>query len=224
MKKLIFIALILSLSVAVFAANVALLTASKGKVDLTRSSKAAKFKVGDYLQNKDEIRTGGESFAAYKYVDGSTTIKVFSNSIVKVTAVSNGKSLGKKATVTKGSVFCKMNPNSGTFDVQTPTTVASVKGTEFLTKLTKDRQSMFIVFEGEVTLKILDDPETKSVNAGKTAVVEADGRFEIRQSTSEDLSEMEKAEIESSRARDNKTLRIPMVDPSGRTRYIEITH
>jgi len=83
---------------------------------------------------------------------------------------------------------------------------------------------MFIVFEGEVTLKILDDPETKSVNAGKTAVVEADGRFEIRQSTSEDLSEMEKAEIESSRARDNKTLRIPMVDPSGRTRYIEITH
>jgi hypothetical protein len=224
MKKLIITTLILSFCIAAFAANVALLSAAKGKVDLTRAAKVAKVKLGDYLQNNDEIRTGGESFAAYKYVDGSTNIKVFSNSVVKVSATSSGKTLVKKATITKGSVFSSIKPNSGTYSMQTPTTVASVKGTGFLTKITKDKQSMFVVTEGEVTLKILNESQTVSVNAGKTAIVEADGRYEVRQSTPEDLSEIELAEIESSRARDNKTLRIPMVDPSGRTRYIEIKY
>lgn len=225
MKKLFIFSLILFLSVSVFAANsIALLSAAKGKVDLSRAAKAIRFKTGDLLQSSDIIRTGGESFAAYKYVDGSSTVKVFSNSVVKVMANSSNKSLVKKVGLDKGSVFAQVKPKTGTFMVQTPTTVASVKGTGFLTKITEAKQSMFVVTEGEVLLKILDDNEAKNVPAWKTAIVEADGRYIIRQSTPEDLSEIEQAEIEASRARDNRTMRIPFLDPSGRLRYIEITY
>jgi hypothetical protein len=225
MKKVLILAFILMLTFALSAANtVALLSTAKGKVDLTRAAKAIKFKTGDLLQHNDIIRTGGESFAAFKYVDGSSTVKVFSNSVVHVLANSSGKSLVKKVEIKKGSVFSKVKPKSGTFMVQTPTTVASVKGTGFLTKLTEAKQSMFVVTEGEVLLKILDDNEAKNVPAGKTAIVEADGRYIIRLSTPEDLSEIEQAEIEASRARENKTMRIPFFDPSGRLRYIEITY
>jgi len=151
-------------------------------------------------------------------------VKVFSNSQVRVVSNTSGKSLVKKVELNKGSVFAQVKPKTGTFLVSTPTTVASVKGTGFLTKITEAKQSMFVVTEGEVLLKILDDNEGKPVPAGKTAVVEADGRYVIRQSTPDDLSAIEQAEIESSRAKDNKTLRVPMLDPSGKTRYIEITY
>lgn len=215
--------LVLSCSL-IFGAHVAMLSAAKGKVELKRSGQALRFKTGELLQNNDEVRTGGESFAAYKYVDGSSTIKIFSNSVIKIQANTSGKSLVKKVNVSKGSIFTKIKPKSGTFIVQTPTTVASVKGTGFLTKITAQKQSMFVVTEGEVVLKILDDTETKAVSAGKTAVVEADGRYDIRQSTPEDLSAIELAEIESTSAKENKIMRIPVVDPSGRIRYIEITY
>jgi hypothetical protein len=211
--------------IGLFAANdVAMLSVAKGKVDLSRGTKAIKYKTGDLLQNNDQIRTGGESFAAYKYIDGSSTIKVFSNSNVRVQASSSGKSLVKKVVVNNGSVFSQVKPKSGVFMVQTPTTVASVKGTGFLTKMTEDKQSMFVVTEGEVMLKILDDTELKSVTAGKTALVEADGRYIIRLSTPEDLSALEQEEIDATRELENRTMRIPVIDPSGRRKYIDITH
>lgn len=225
MKKLLFVSLILILCYSLSAASsIALLSIAKGKVDVSRAAKAIRFKAGDLLQHNDEIRTGGESFAAYKYVDGSSTVKVFSNSLVKVLANSSGKSLVKQVSITKGSVFSQVKPKSGTFMVKTPTTVASVKGTGFLTKITEAKQSMFIVTEGEVQLKILDDTDPKVVSKGNTAIVEADGRYIIRLSTPEDLSELERAELESTSERGNNTMRIPMLDPSGRTRFIEITY
>ena len=217
MKKLIITILLLCLGVAslIAAENIALLTAKKGKVDFTRGTKVLRFNTGELLRNNDEIRTGGESFAAYKFVDGSSTVKVFSNSVVKIVANKDGKSLGKKVTLSKGSICTQVNPQTGTFSVQTPTTVASVKGTGFLSKITLDKQSMFIVTEGTVMLKIFDTTEEKAVEKGNTAIVEADGRFTIRTTTPADLSLMEKEEMDSLRARDNRTMR---------TKYIEITY
>jgi ferric-dicitrate binding protein FerR (iron transport regulator) len=209
----------------VFAAeSVALLSASKGKVDLSRDAKAIKFQNGDLLKNNDELRTGGESFAAYKYIDGSSTIKVFSNSVVRITANRSGKSLSKKVVINKGSIFTNVKPKTGAFIVQTPTTVASVKGTGFLTKLNDKGDSFFIVTDGEVELKIMDSEEVKSVPAGNTAIIDELGNYEMRASTKEDTSSIEQAEIESSQTTEPKTIRIPVVDAAGRTKYIEITY
>lgn len=225
MKRTIIALILLALICSAFAAeSVAMLSASKGKVDLNRDTKSIKYKIGDLLKNNDELRTGGESFAAYKYIDGSSTIKVFSNSVVKVTASKSGKTLSKKVTVTKGSVFTQIKPKTGEFKVQTPTTVASVKGTGFLTKITDSNQSMFVVTEGEVELKILDREGTQSVAKGKTAVVESDGAVEIRNSTREDISSIEQAEMESSQNSAPKVMRIPVTDANGRTKYIEISY
>lgn len=225
MKTYIIVLLLFSLTCSVFAAeSVALLSASKGKVDLSRDAKSIKFKAGDMLRNNDELRTGGESFAAYKYVDGSSTIKVFSNSVVRITANKSGKSLSKKVVIDKGSIFTDVKPKSGAFMVQTPTTVASVKGTGFLTKITEDGISKFVVTDGEVELKILDSDDVKSVPAGNTAIIDAEGNFEIRVSSAEDTSSIEKAEIESSQSSEPKLIRIPVLDASGRTKYIEIKY
>ena len=105
MKKLIIIAVLSILAISLLNASaVGLITASKGKVSLTRSAKKISFKIGDTINDKDEIRTGKESFASYKYVDGVSSIKVFSNSYVVVTASRSGKSMNKNANVKSGSV------------------------------------------------------------------------------------------------------------------------
>ncbi|PKN73828.1 MAG: hypothetical protein CVU50_01180 [Candidatus Cloacimonetes bacterium HGW-Cloacimonetes-3] len=225
MKRIIITLVITCMVFVVFAAeSVALLSASKGKVDLSRDAKAIKFQNGDLLKNNDELRTGGESFAAYKYIDGSSTIKVFSNSVVRITANRSGKSLSKKVVINKGSIFTNVKPKTGAFIVQTPTTVASVKGTGFLTKLNDKGDSFFIVTDGEVELKIMDSEEVKSVPAGNTAIIDELGNYEMRASTKEDTSSIEQAEIESSQTTEPKTIRIPVVDAAGRTKYIEITY
>ncbi len=225
MKRIIITLILTCIVFVMFAAeSVALLSASKGKVDLSRESKAIKFQNGDLLKNNDELRTGGESFAAYKYIDGSSSIKVFSNSVVRITANRSGKSLSKKVVVNKGSIFTNVKPKTGAFIVQTPTTVASVKGTGFLTKLNEKGDSFFIVTDGEVELKIMDSEEVKSVPAGNTAIIDELGNYEMRASTAEDTSSIEQAEIESSQTTEPKTIRIPVVDATGKTKYIEITY
>lgn len=225
MKRIITVCILVALAYTLMAADsVALLSASKGKVDISRDAKAIKFKNGELLKNNDELRTGGESFAAYKYIDGSSTIKVFSNSLVRITANRSGKTLSKKVVVDKGSVFTSVKPKTGAFMVQTPTTVASVKGTGFLTKLTDKGESMFIVTDGEVEIKIMNQDEVKSVPAGKTAVIDEAGNYEIRESTPEDTSAIEEAEIESTQKNEPKLIRIPVVDEAGKTKYIEITY
>ncbi len=224
MKKILLIAVTLILSANLLALDsVAVISASKGKVDLHRAAKLIKHKTGDFLQNNDEIRTGKESFAAYKYIDGSATVKVFSYSIVQVYASAKDKKLSKTVKLNKGSVFSQIKSDSGPFAVQTPTTVASVKGTGFLAKFDEQEQTKFIVTEGKLELKILDKTETKSVSAGNTAIVQADGSFEIRPSTEEDIQEIELSELESTREKEIRKMRIPVIDPNGQTRYIEIT-
>jgi hypothetical protein len=223
MKRLFLISLALILAINIFAANsIAMISASKGKVNLRRAAKVVPHKTGDFLYNKDEIRTGGESFAAYKYIDGSSSVKIFSNSIVYITATKNEKILDKKIELDKGSVFTNIKPNTGSFSVATPTTVASVKGTAFFTKFDEFGQSTFIITEGEVELKILNK-DTQSITAGNTAVVQANGSFQIHNSTQEELQEIEQAELESTQGKENKKMRIPVIDPNGQTKYIEIT-
>lgn len=225
MKKLILISILLVLTVMLTAADaVAMISVSQGKVNLSRNDKTIKHQAGDMLMNNDQLRTGGESFAAYKYIDGSSTIKVFSNSLVKVTASKSGKQLNKKITLNKGSVLTSVKPKTGSLIVQTPTTIASVKGTEFFTKLTEENVSTFIVTDGEVELKILDKSETQLVAKGKTGIVNPDGSFELRNSTLDDLSALEQAEMETGREGESRSMRIPVIDRSGRTRYIEISY
>ncbi|HQI53620.1 MAG TPA: FecR family protein [Candidatus Cloacimonas acidaminovorans] len=224
MKKIFLFAIILILTVNLLAVeSVAIISASKGKVDLRRAAKVIKHKTGDFLQNNDEIRTGGESFAAYKYIDGSATVKVFSHSIVQVYASAKDKKLAKTVKLNQGSVFSQIKSDSGPFSVQTPTTVASVKGTGFMAKFDEQEQTKFIVTEGELELKILDKTETQSVAAGNTAIIQADGSFEIRPSTEEDIQEIELTELESMQEKEIRKMRIPVVAPNGQTRYIEIT-
>lgn len=210
---------------ALNAAGVGILTAAKGKVTITRSAKNISYKVGDSLSNKDEIRTKAESFAAYKYVDGSSTIKVFSNSYVVIGASQNGNTLDKTVKVNSGNVYTQVTPNSkGSVKVSTPTTVASVKGTEFLTRVNDRGEVSYIVTKGTVNVLVVDTGESGDVSEGQTANIDVELSMTVRDSSEEDLESLEEAGLEALRQSSTNILIIPMLDEDGNTKSIEIEY
>lgn len=225
MKKSIVITLLLLLGLSMLSASaVGLFTNSKGKVTLTRNNRSIKFKNGDMIYNQDEIRTGKDSFASYKYVDGASTVKIFANSYVLVSATQSGKSQNKKAQVNSGSVHTKVTPGrGGNMAVETPTTVASVKGTEFMTLVGK-ASSTFIVKEGVVNLLIKATNQSADVKAGETAHVDEDLNLEIRTSTDEELGLIEHQESSAAQDYVPRTITVQVADDQGRIKYIEITY
>ncbi|MCB5263047.1 MAG: FecR family protein [Candidatus Cloacimonetes bacterium] len=225
MKKLCLIVLIVSLATFLLAADaVAILSASKGKVNLERDKRDFKFKKGELLQNQDILRTKAESFAAYKFIDASSLIKLFSNSVVTIAATQVGDKLSKKVSVERGSVLTSVKKGTGAFAVHTPTTVASVKGTEFMTRVDEEGNSMFTVIDGEVELTIKSTGEVLSAPEGKTAIIDSNGTPTLRNSSSEDIKAIEQIELEENKSTEPSTIRIPVLDETGNTKYLEITY
>lgn len=176
------------------------------------------------IYNQDEIRTGKDSFASYKYVDGASTVKIFANSYVLVSASQSGKSQSKKAQVNSGSVYTKVTPGrGGSMAVETPTTVASVKGTEFMTKVAKN-SSTFIVKEGVVNLLIKDTNQSADVKAGETAHIDENLNLDIRMSSDDELGQLEQEAGSADQSYVPRTITVQVADDQGRIKYIEITY
>lgn len=226
MKKIIFTLVLIALMfTALDAAGVALMTAAKGKVNLRRGGKNISFKVGDSLNDFDEIRTRSNSFAAYKYIDDSSTIKVFSNSYVVVNASRRDKVLDKTIKLNWGRLLTKVNPgNKGRVKISTPTTIASVKGTQFLTSVNDEGEVTYIVTKGTVGVEIIETGQRSEVNAGQTASVDKDLVLSVRATTPEDIQSLDAAEQEALAEYSPNILRIPMVDEAGNTKFIEIEY
>jgi hypothetical protein len=223
-KKIIIIVLIALAISFVYADSVAFLSTSKGNVSLTRADKQVKFKTGEMLENKDEIRTGAESFAAYKFIDGGANIKVFANSVVEIKASKSGKNLDKSVKVSKGSVLSNVTKGRGNYQVETPTTVASVRGTDFLTQVAPDGSSVIIVTDGIVEL-VTPTGEVVTVEAGYTAHIDGDGNIEVVETTDEEIKMVDEANQEDTTLESpKKTMRIQVTDDQGSIRYIEIKY
>lgn len=219
-KHILIIVAILFLSALLCADTVAVLSSTKGKVSLQRKDKNMKFKNGELLKNEDVIRTGSESFAAYKYVDASSQVKLFANSLVTISANKSGDKLAKKVKVDKGNVYSQIKSGTGPFVVQTPTTVASVKGTEFLTRVGENGESEFVVIEGEVELEDIETGQTGTVGAGQTGSFSG-GQFNVGDTPGDGFSD---EELQGMGSTDGNTLIIPYQDKNGESKYIRITY
>ncbi len=227
MKKTFCLALLLGLLISALGAaeSVAYLVQSKGNLAILRASKAIKFKNGELLYNNDEVKTGSEAFAAIKYADGGATVKVFANSIIKLAATKKGKALDKNTSLNQGSLYSKVNNKiKGNYQVETPTTVASVKGTGFLVKFTEARQTIIVVLEGEVEVQHKESGRSSITRAGSTTIVSELGEIETRPTVEEDVSEAESTEINTTGQLDEKTMKIQVTDENGNLKYIEITY
>jgi hypothetical protein len=225
-KKLIIILFILVTCALLFSAEpIAYLIKSKGSVQIYRDHKPIKFKNGELLYNNDEIITADKAYAAIKYVDGAATVKIFPNSVIDLTAVKQEKQLNKSSYDQVGSLYSKIsNKIKGMYKTETPNTVASVKGTGFVTRYNADKKTYIIVTEGEVLVQNKNSGKTVTVSQGFTAVSDDDGEITIGETAEGEISEEEMTEIESVNLESQKTMRFQITDENGNIKYIDITY
>ena len=88
MKKIIYVTLFLFIFAISLIANdsVGIALKVKGDVILTHAEEIINAKDGTELENNDVLESMDESFAVIKFIDGSSVIKLFPNSILTINA------------------------------------------------------------------------------------------------------------------------------------------
>ncbi|MBL7995071.1 FecR domain-containing protein [bacterium] len=198
MKNLIFkfVAVVVVASIAIGAsvylaqANdnkaVAFVVKALGKAQAKQGKSWSDLNKGSRLFSGDEVKTSGDGYAAVMFLDDKSIVKVKPNSILKIQGTYEGKSISKQLVMDVGELFVKVSKQKGSFQVATPTSVASVKGTEFWV-MEGTQGTTIIGLEGliEITNKITN--QTSNVSAGQTGRSTKAGEIRVEDTQESDI-------------------------------------
>lgn len=198
---------------------VAIVLKVKGKIQLIRGSQIEDCSAGTLLKNNDRIRSEDESLALIKMVDNSSKIRVFSNSEVLINIGQDYQVLNKNIELEEGSILSTVNNKiAGKYSVSTSSTIASVRGTEFLVE-EKDGVTKIVGFSGRVEVENKKTREKSTVTKGTTVISTEDGSIE-RQETKE-VPEEVREELESTEYENLMKIKFENEDGSQKTIILE---
>ena len=201
--------------------KVAIAIKTKGDVSIIHKglNTAQALKPGSPLSDQDKIRTGKNGFVAIMYLDDKTVLKMLGNSDMTILGQRSGVKINKSIDIKYGKIAAAITPQKGKeFMIATPTSVASVKGTELAIDSDPSTGDSFTLIEGliEVTNNITG--ETTEVQQGETAVSTPEGSLEVNNTTQGDLEGFEEADMQVS----TQELRFEVEDENGNTKEIII--
>ena len=184
--------LILIFAICFSADNIALVTKAKGDVKYKKneaSSTDTKLGMGTPLFSNDLIKTGADGFAIFVYLDDKSMIKVQKNSEMYVRGNVDKGEIQKEISMNNG--LFKANVQSqkgGAFTIVTPTSVASVKGTEFwVVSKGEEGGDQFFGLSGLVEVRNKKSNRMTRVTKSKTAISRPDGGLELRNTRAGEL-------------------------------------
>ena len=214
--------LILFVAISYSSDNIALVTKSKGDVKYKKnqSSSDTKLAMGTPLFSNDLIKTGGDGFAIFVYLDDKSMIKVQKNSEMYVRGNVDKGEIQKEISMNNG--LFKANVQSqkgGAFTIVTPTSVASVKGTEFwVVSKGEEGGDQFFGLSGLVEVRNKKSNQVTRVTKSKTAISSPNGELQLRNTRAGELPVDEtQSQSSSSGVGDGETqeIRIKFEDDSG---------
>ncbi len=197
MKK--FLIILLFFNLLSSSSKVAIAIKIKGKVSLVSSQDKNKIplKPGKPLNDKDKIMTDKDSFAAIMYLDDKSVIKMLSNSDLVIIGERSKKGISKSLDISYGKITANISKQKGKeFRIATPTSVASVKGTELAITSDPSNGDSFTSLEGLIEVTNSITGESMEVSEGETAVSTPQGSLEVGETTTEDMEGFEEAEVE----------------------------
>ncbi len=162
----------------IYAEKIAVATKVKGEVELMRVGKKnfIELKPGNILDDGDKIRTGRSGFTSLIFIDDKSTLKLKENSEVVVNGQRTAASISKKINLDGGIVRATIKKQNIDFVIQTPTSVASVKGTDFWLLSDLDGGDQIIGLEGLIGLVNLETGQEVDVTVGMTGLSTPDGQ------------------------------------------------
>ena len=181
MKKIKILILVSFVLSVVFADKIAVATKVKGNVEIMRKSTSdyTTLKPGTILSDGDKLRTGKSGFAAVIFIDDKSTLKLKENSEAIITGQRTAASISKKINMDAGTVRATVTKQNSDFIIQTPTSVASVKGTDFWLITDPIAGDQIIGIEGLVGLVNTETGQEVDVSEGTTGVSTPDGQLGV---------------------------------------------
>ena len=178
-KRFSFFTLFLFIS-TLSADKIAVATKVKGLVEIMKAGKKEflSLKAGSILDDGDKIRTGNSGFVAIIFIDDKSTLKIKENSEAVITGQRTTKDISKKINLDGGTIRASISKQNVDFVIQTPTSVASVKGTDFWL-ISDDSGDQVIGMEGLVSLVNTETGQEVSISSGLTGVSTPDGQVGV---------------------------------------------
>lgn len=166
--------------------SIALFWIIKNDVEMKQSNNWEKAKKAQLIYGGDYIRTQKESFTLIKFNDAST-LRLGPSSEVQI----YGDKDPKSTNINGGDVSFTMTKRKvGQFEFTTPTSVASIRGTQGLLNVSYDGTDTLTIVEGLVGFTNKFSNKTVDVGAGQTGESSKDGSINVHQSTQQDLNKL----------------------------------
>jgi len=187
----IFFLIVLSSSLRA-AERIAVVTKIKGIVEVKSVGKSGfiPLKKGVVLNDRDFVRTGSNGALIIVYLDDKSMLKVKSNSDLEIRGTRSGAGLSKKVDMMAGTLKVNVSKQrKGDFVISTPTSVASVKGTEFWMISDPLLGDKVIGIEGLVELQNLISGEVVNIGADQTGSSTPNGTLTVNTTKPDDIPE-----------------------------------
>ena len=179
--------------------GIALITKSKGTIEYKKNDGTIikdNLKKGTSLFNNDRIVTGSNGFAKYVYLDDGSIIKVHKNAEVYIYGAIDKRSIIKQINVSAGNVkFEVSKQGKDDFTVVTPTSVATVKGTDFWLESDEDDGDQFFGLSGLVNVQNVESNVILQLTRNTTILSQPDGSIDIKKTEVEDFKKLQKLEL-----------------------------
>jgi hypothetical protein len=164
-----------------------------GTVDYIREGKDwSKASVGTPLMSGDRVKTGENSFVIVKFIENSI-LRVQEKSEITIRGeMTASKELSKNVHLERGQLgFTVKKRENEKFEFSTPTSVASIRGTEGLLINGGDSSDVLILGAGVVVFTNLVSNRSVNVSSGQTAHSFTNGTISVKQTTPEELKALQ---------------------------------
>ena len=177
-KIILLFSIVLSIS---YGNKIAVATKVKGDVQLMKveTDNFLGLNPGTILSDGDKIRTGKSGFAAIIFIDDKSILKIKENSEVVLTGQRTAASISKKINMDGGTIRATITKQNTDFIIQTPTSVASVKGTDFWMITDPIAGDQIIAIEGIIGLVNIETGQAVDVTEGMTGLSTPDGQTSV---------------------------------------------
>ena len=221
-KNLKYVLLICAFTLSVSYANkIAVATKIKGLVEIMTVGKRdfIKLKPGTILSDGDKVRTGSKGFAAIIFIDDKSTLKLKEDSEAVITGQRSAASISKKINMDSGTVRATVTKQNTDFVIQTPTSVASVKGTDFWLITNPEIGDQIIGIEGIVGLTNNETGQEVDVTEGMSGISTPDGNIGLEVTDPSSIPDDPSAEIDGP-----SQIKIYLEGPNGEQRVMVIEY
>ena len=206
MKRSVFLMLFIFVSLVWGAEKLAFTTKVSGQVNLVNlQEQTVPLKRGTVINSGEQIVTLTDGLAVIMFIDDKSLLRIQKNTTLTVGGERSATAISKQIDMQFGKLRAQITEQrQGEFVISTPTSVASVKGTDFWATSDPVLGDIFLGIEGLIEVENLISGEVIEVGGGQMGISEPDGTTAVTTyvlivsellSVSDNMLTMEPAEI-----------------------------